>query len=434
MEIANEEKVELDPSFTDLNDDDYPSLEEDVSGVSDDGDADEDDDPIETDEPPAEATPAEKAAQSKTAAQAKVDAKGNRHRPEDGKFDGRAEQAPVGDEEPQLEGEEPSGEPVQTQKTPFQFRADQQAFQFPGSEVDDEWIRIPRTHEADLRTLLAEGVAHRGSHRKQLTVASQQRQAAEKRAILAESEAVKARAFLTHLTDLQKKGPEAVAEWLDELDRNMPALEAKAVQRQTAYMLEQAKARLDQPAAREEQPAAERGAQGGGQRFEYDSTQLIPNLVANFADWVDQDPELNTLLNEDDLRELAEDLEPHLDSIYAVALDDDVEAGYTKGDVLIRQSIARQHLKRRAAQKRRLLGMNTEANKAAEANARRTGAGQQGAPPAVAGKGSSGKAPAKGMFVPKLPKLGDKAAMDRWLEDYTLDQQLASKAAGIRET
>jgi hypothetical protein len=122
--------------------------------------------------------------------------------------------------------EKPAEAPV------FGFTADRKQYTFDGSRVTDEGILIPRKYEPQLRDLLAEGVTHRGSFRETLQAVREDADTRvallEERVARAESTAKEWSTFAEHFGQLREQGPDAIAEWLDAWDKNMPELAAKA--------------------------------------------------------------------------------------------------------------------------------------------------------------------------------------------------------------
>jgi len=116
--------------------------------------------------------------------------------------------------------------------TPFTFRASNQDFELVGATVDEHGLHVPTDALEDLRLLLAEGAEHRGNWRQQEAQWQQRIADAENRAVAKEADVAKregiANAMLASLDNLRRAGPEKVAEWLDNLDRNWDVMQLRA--------------------------------------------------------------------------------------------------------------------------------------------------------------------------------------------------------------
>lgn len=114
---------------------------------------------------------------------------------------------------------------------PWTFKADGGDVFIEGSAVNpDGSITIPQSSLENLSTILAEGVAHRGSFRQEIESRDSRIAQLEQQvgAVDQSPEILRARAYNQQLLAIMAKGPEAVAQWLDDYEKNFPVFQAKA--------------------------------------------------------------------------------------------------------------------------------------------------------------------------------------------------------------
>lgn len=140
----------------------------------------------------------------------------------------------------------------------WEFQGDGRTLFVEGSTKNvDGSLAIPADQVPHLESLLAEGAAHRGSWRGEKEqyegrIAQLEDQVANK---ANDPEIVRARAYNEQLLALIAKGPDAVAEWLDNYERNFPVFQARAQEAVLRQQLSERDARLS--AIDEERSAAE---------------------------------------------------------------------------------------------------------------------------------------------------------------------------------
>ena len=103
----------------------------------------------------------------------------------------------------------------------FVYKSAGREFNIPGSKVGQDGAFIPTPALPAITRLLAEG-----QHAKDASRDFAQRIQSAKAE--GQQELQRARGLLAALNNLRQQGPEAIAEWFDDLDRNWPLMEAKA--------------------------------------------------------------------------------------------------------------------------------------------------------------------------------------------------------------
>lgn len=373
---------------------------------------------------------------------------GGTPRDERGRFAPRGiQEAPAGeepahaDETPGAEGAPAGGEgpPAPEENPTFSFRGAKQDWQIEGSQVSKDWIHIPRSFEPDFRALLADAIEHRTSFRQRLGDAQQIRQKQEAFFKTAKVESYEdaitlvegARSFMENFAVLVQKGPDAIAEWLDGFERNLPKLNATALDRQRKRLIELAKAgKLIEE---------EGGGAGGLVDDQGDLPTLTDEHYAQLRHEVpqvlrglrDTDPELMKLLSDDDLQVLAEDVGEVIERVVAIAPHDAPEYGLDRGDIYYDKALLLGKLRRFAkavSAKRQHVEEATRAE--AQNRARSGGAGstpRTPAPPTVSARGrETGR-----VEIPLLPKTREE--MEEW-DGLDINTQLASRDQGKRST
>ena len=141
----------------------------------------------------------------------------------------------------------PSAEAPPAQPSEFTYRADGADYVVEGSRVyPDGSVWLPAPVIEDLKAIVAEGIAHRGSWREREAEYQRQVEAVQQDAVqqiaAARQESERAKVTLDALDQLRRQGPEKVAEWLDNLDRNWDLLMARAENQLLRNQYEQAQA------------------------------------------------------------------------------------------------------------------------------------------------------------------------------------------------
>src|SRR5882724_11745988 len=129
------------------------------------------------------------------------------------------------------------GAAVSTYPT-FDFRVAGESLSFPGSIRGSDGAFFPNDVLPELARVLSQGVYH--EHAWQRELAERERVAAEKVAA-AEAKGAMGEAVLAAFSRLREQGPEAMAKWLDDLDRQWPLLLEKAQNTILQQQLESAK-------------------------------------------------------------------------------------------------------------------------------------------------------------------------------------------------
>ena len=247
---------------------------------------------------------------------------------------------------------EPAGEP-------FTFKADGKQFEIPGAMRYPEGVYF--TPEAILR--LQENLADRKGLNDRIRQLENKVQVNDPER---HPEVLRARALTQKLNELMDQGPEAMAEWLDNLQQNRPILEANA----KAAALE---AQLKRYTEQEQTQASEQEA-----------TALVDQMdrtLNGHLDAILQDPEIAALGL--DRNRLQARLYRLADALFVEADQDYPDAGVRKGDLAINLELLRAEVNDAAALVRQVRGQQDAQQKAKKANAPAVNAAAP--PPVVAG-------------------------------------------------
>lgn len=244
---------------------------------------------VDTEESPAdtgEAAPAEAAPPAEEAAP-EVAAEAEQPRDESGKFvkrEAAAEEAPAEEAAPPEEAP-----PTEAPEYPeFSYRYAGREYNLPGSKYGQEGVFIPTDSLPEFQRLL--GRAEVGQ--KQIADLQRQVTAAGSEG---KGELERAQAILGKLADLRNQGPDAVAAWLDELDKNWDLMEARAETEQLRAQSERLTAREkeldDERAADELVPKMEQELQAAvletAQRYPgVDASAMYQRLSRSFIDQI----------------------------------------------------------------------------------------------------------------------------------------------------
>lgn len=251
---------------------------------------------------------------------------------------------------------EPAAEPA---GEPFTFKADGKQFEIPGAVRYPEGVYIPTESMARLQEHLADGKTLRG----RIRALEQERQSWDPER---HPDVLRARATMAQLTALMDKGPEAMAEWLDDLERNRPILEAKA---EAAALKKQ----LESHTERQKVEATEAEATALADQMDEALNRHLDILLA--------DPEIASLGL--DRNRLQVRLYRMADALFVEADQDYREAGVRKGELAINLDLLRTEVNDAAALVRQYQGQKTAQQKAKQANAPAVNAAAP--PPVVSG-------------------------------------------------
>lgn len=257
----------------------------------------------------------------------------------------------------------------------FTFRSGGREFNIPGSAVGKDGAFIPTTSLPTITRLLAEGQHARDGSRD----FAQRLQAAKAEG---QQELQYARSLLAALNDLRQQGPDAIASWFDDLDRNWPLMEANA----KLSLLEQQRASDKAQLSEVEQ--------------EREAEALVPQLRGVLTDTLAeyaQRPELAGV----DTKRLYERLSGRLfDQVFEEATEDDVAQGVAQrvGQVIVNYGVIEDEMKYEADVLRRAREAGKAAQQITQQNAARTA--DSTAPPTVGAK--KGASPAGGKPIPKF--------------------------------
>lgn len=215
------------------------------------------------------------------------------------------------------------------------FRADGKPVTIPGSKLTEEGAFIPREFLPQVQKLLSHGIVYQGTFRQRLEQMAQKQVETE---AAVQRKVVEADHFLTFFADLLERGPVAIQDWLDDFEKNKPALEAEA---RIAYAeaLETAK----------KSPAAAAKVEGFEDVPEDDFlagvdqdemlTQLSNTLAQTLRDTIVtngirglSDADVNRLH-----KAISEDPE-EMERYFVIATEDVPEMKVKQGDVLVRQA------------------------------------------------------------------------------------------------
>lgn len=247
---------------------------------------------------------------------------------------------------------EPAGEP-------FTFRADGKSFEIPGAVRYPEGVYVPTEAVAKLQEHLADRKGLNDRIR-QLEAQVQERDPEKHPAVL------RANAITAKINALMDQGPEAMAEWLDNLQQNRPILEAQAEAAALKKQLESYTTR-ESTAATEEQATA--------------LADQMDQTLNQHLDVVLQDPEIAALGL--DRNRLQVRLYRLAESLFGEADRDYRELGIRKGDLTINLELLRSEVQDAAALVRQYRGEQQQKQKAKAVNAPAVNAAAP--PPVVAG-------------------------------------------------
>lgn len=336
-------------------------------------------------------------------------------RDEEGRFAEKPkEQAPQG--EPAARADQPPaesqaaepGQPATTEgaaeeeepELEFSFRADGQTIPIQGSKITKDYVMIPRQHMGDVQRLLSHGVVYQGSFRQRL--AESARAVAEAKAEVQE-DVVRARATLEFIGTLLDKGPDAVADWLDEFQQNRAKLEAEATLAVAkAYQERKPVGQVEVPGFEEEvdQFAAGVDREEVINTLSTDLTTFVPAALRELGIRGLQSAEVQALV-----AELSDPDE--IDRYFGIAGEDMPEYGVTKGQLVRKDAVIAKTLKRRAEV---ILAARRNAADLKNAEAKNRRPNGNPIPPTTTGeRGAPKKAPKP------LPKT--KEELDAWMDD-----------------
>lgn len=279
----------------------------------------------------------------------------------------------------------PGGASVDVSQYPaFDFRVAGESLSFPGSIRGADGAFFPNAILPELAHTLSQGVYHDRHWQREL--AERERVAGEKVAA-AEAKGAMGEAVLAAFTRLREQGPEAMAKWLDDLDRQWPLLLEKANNQILQQQLESAKS--GQTEFQEERAAL----------------ALAPQLEETLWGQVTAicaDPRAAGLDPEWFYSRLVSGF---LDQIFVEAPQDDPQRGVTKGQVLVNYDV----ILREAEYE---VSLRKQAADAAKRNASVLGKGASVTPPTIAA--SRGAAPGTERKAP--PKFKSQQEYFDWLE------------------
>lgn len=264
--------------------------------------------------------------------------------------------APSDDQPPESPADASGESAAESAGEPFTFRADGKEFAIPGAMRYDDGVYIP----ADAVGKLQEHLADRRGLNDRIR---QLEHLAEERNPERHPEVLKARALTQQIQKLMAQGPEAMAEWLDDLERNRPILEARA---EAAALKQQ----LEGYTTRESTAATEQQA-----------TQLADEMDRTLGTHLDEilkDPAIASLGL--DRNRLQVRLYRMAEQLFGEADRDYREWGIRKGDLTINLELLRAEVNDAAALARQYGGQAAQRQKAKAVNA---GAVNAAAPPPV---------------------------------------------------
>jgi len=319
-------------------------------------------------------------------------------RNEKGQFTKRAEPSEALPQEatPDEQSETPPAEEVPTESTEaateeaevtypeFTYRAAGREFNIPGSAVGEDGAYIPTAALPAITRLLAEGQhAKEGSREfaRQLQTARSQGQ----------QELQYARSLLASLNSLRQEGPDAIADWFADLDRNWPLMEANA----KLSLLEQQR---ETERTQHSQVEQDRQAEALVPRLQ----GVLETTLAEYA----TRPEMAGV----DTKRLYERLSGRLfDQVFEEATDDDVAQGIAShvGQVIVNYGVIEDEMKYEADILRRARESAVKTQKVTQQNANRTA--NANPPPTVGAKKGASQASGK-----QIPKFANAREADEW--------------------
>lgn len=220
---------------------------------------------------------------------------------------------------------ESGGPEAESVGEPFTFRADGREISIPGAWRYPEGVYVPTASLA----FLSEHLADRRSLEERLSQLEQKLRDADP---ACDHEVLKARALTYRISRLMDEGPEAMAEWLDNLYYNRPLLEVSAEADALSAQLHDYKARLLVTAM--EQEVSDLGEQM--------ERALTPCLDVHLAD-----PAIAPLRL--DRNRLLVRLYQRATALFIEAPADHPAAGVRKGDLIVNTAILKGEIDAAAA-------------------------------------------------------------------------------------
>lgn len=323
----------------------------------------------------------------------------------------------------------------------WEFNADGKTMYLPGSRVTEldgkKGVFLPEDQLRHVERTLADGIHHRGTFREKLSRIRQEAETAKREAAQqvealrgeVNEEVVRARTYLEHFNALADKGPEAIAEYLDNWTRERPLLEARAERAITQALRDAQK-----PAAKADKAdaAAGGGANDGGDgragaapaTREVDPTVIAAELRETIGELC-RDPQFAMLAAADQER-IAKRLERYPGRFFFFATEHDDENDIEPGDLALNlREIAEELLYERG-----LLAQTAETAKALAAA--ETENRKRGLVPTDAPKSAAGAAGTKAPDAERTPSMGMPKTKDEFERFWKLpqDEQDAVIAAG----
>jgi len=283
--------------------------------------------------------------------------------------------------------ETPPDAVVEATHPEFTYRSAGREFNIPGSAVGEDGAFIPTPALPAITRLLAEGQHAREASREYAAKLQEARVEGQK-------ELQYARSLLASLNQLRQQGPDAIANWFDELDRNWPLMEA------------QAKLSLI-----EKEREAEKAQLSDAQR-EREAEALVPQLrnvlTEKLAEHAKR-PEYKGV----DTKRLFERLSGRLfDQVFEEATEDDVAQGIARqvGQVIVNWGVIEDEVKYEADILRRTRESANLTKEVVKANAAKVA--EPNAPPTVGAKKGASAAGGK-----SVPKFKTRAEADEWFDN-----------------
>lgn len=294
---------------------------------------------------------------------------------------------------------------------PFTYRADRSSYTIDGSKLTPEGdLVIPKAQLAEVTRLLSQGRSHEGSFRQTLQRLTERANAAEQQVERIKKEpneeVVKARAINKFWMELLEKGPDAVAEHLDEFQKTRMLIEARQ-EREYAQALRSA-GPAPAAAAAQAEPQIE-------------AKDLQPELTRLIGELKGTDATLG-VLTDDDVKDLTQHLgqDAWLERIFFVADQDIPDRGILKGDIVADTQVLQQEMGRIARVRAAAAQSATAASAADARNKPRLEGRSQGLPPVVTG---SGKAAGEGKGKEKKT-FKSKAEFDEYYANLPIEEVL----------
>jgi hypothetical protein len=269
----------------------------------------------------------------------------------------------------------------------FTYRSAGREFNIPGSAVGEDGAFIPTPALPAITRLLAEGQHAKEASREYAARLQEARAEGQK-------ELQYARSLLASLNNLRQQGPEAIAQWFDDLDLNWPLMEANAKLSLMEKEREAEKAKLTE-ATREREAEA-----------------LVPQLKGVLTEKLEEyakRPEFAGI----DQKRLFNRLSGRLfDQVFEEATEDDVAQGIAQrvGQVVVNWGVIEDEVKDEADLLRRARESAKLTREVAKQNAASTA--ESKAPPTVGAKKGASVATGK-----PVPKFKSRAEADAWFDE-----------------